>query len=249
MKYRALVLVAALLGVVGPVLAQEPTKTPSALPQLSNGVFRDQVDKISATKRLPVYGLSIVETTDGKVFLVSDNGRFAVIGGRWIDLWEGRNITGISDSGSLDKLNFGRMGINVDEFSPFIIGNGPKAILAFVDPVCDECRAMVRQMVEYGKEYTFKVVVLPLRGQPSGVAARRLQCSPDRKMAMDAFLSGSYTSLPEPAPTCDVNPIQKAMIAATVLGIRSTPLLILPDFTTVNTNGHELNLNKVLKHK
>lgn len=191
----------------GPAYSQSSVRPPAMnIPPLGEGVLRDQVDKIKGVKRLPVNGLSIVETTDGSVFLLSDNGRFAVIGGRWVDVWEGKNISGIADSVSLDKINFARMGINVDEFSPYVIGSGPKNVLVFVDPAMDETRAVVRQMAPLGKQYTFKVVLLPLNGGPAGAAARRLQCSPDRGLSLNALINGGLESLPVPKPDCDVSP-------------------------------------------
>ena len=216
------------------------------LPNLNNGALKDQVQKIKATKHLPVQGLSIVETTDGKTFLVSDNGRFAVIGGRWIDLFEGKTITGIADSGTLDKLNLGRMGINVEEFFSYTIGDGEKVVTVFVDPACDECRSLVSQMQSLGRRFTFRVVILPLSGGPSGSAARRMSCSPDRALALQAFLTNSYSTLPADSPNCDVTPVQKAMVTAMVLGIRSTPYFIFPDYVTASVKGRGLKLSEIV---
>jgi thiol:disulfide interchange protein DsbC len=211
--------------------------------------IRNQIDKIKATKRLPIYGMNMIETTDGKVVLVSDNGRFAVIGGRWVDVWEGSTITNIADSATLDKVNLGRMGLNVDEFDPFVIGNGSKIINVFVDPMSEESRAVVRQMAALGKEYTFKVILLPLKGQQSGQAARRLICSPDKKLALDAFMNGVYSSIPEPTNSCNVIAVQKAMITSQVLSITNTPYIILPNNYTVTVNSTQVNLSEILARK
>jgi len=247
MLRRLLSSAAVALSLVGSAVAQVPASRAATIPPLGDGVLRDQADKVKATKRLPVYGLSIVETVDGMVFLISDNGRFAVIGGRWVDLWEGKNISGIADSGSLDKINFGRMGINVDEFSPFVVGSGPKSVIAFVDPTMDQSRPVLRQMESLGKQFTFKVVLLPLHGGSSGAAARRIHCAPNRSLAMAALLNGALDSLPAPKPDCDVSPVQKSMIAATVLGIRTLPFFILPDFTTASVRGTDVALVDVLR--
>lgn len=226
-------------------------QTPDAagLPKIANSPLFDTVDKIKATKRLPVNGLSIVETTDGKTVLISDNGRFAVMGGRWMDLWEGKTVTGVADSNSLDKINFARMGINIDEFSPFVIGTGKQNILVFVDPTCSACRKMVREMSSLGNDYTFKVVILPLTGSDSGAAARKMQCAPERKLALDAFINNTFASLPDSATSCDVSPIQKALISATILGIRRTPFIILPDFTALTEIGEKTTLAQILAKK
>jgi len=189
-------------------------------------------DQIKATKRLPVQGMSIIETVDGKTFVVSDNGRVAIIGGRIIDLFENREIKGISDTESLDHINLKRMGIKGVELATFTIGNGPIEAVVFVDPMCEPCRLLIGEMPKFAKQYTFQVVVYPLRGGPSGVAARALACAPDRALALTAFTSGRLESLPPPPRSCDVSNVQKAMITGTVLGIRNLPFLILPEGKT-----------------
>jgi hypothetical protein len=219
------------------------------LPPLGQGNQIDKLDKLKAVKRLPVTGLSIVETIDGQVYLVSDNGRVGIIGGRWMDMWEGREFTNIADATTLDKINFGRMGISLDDFSPYVIGTGSKIVTAFIDPLCDECRALVKQMPSLGKEYMFNVILLPLRGQASGIAARRMHCSPDKKLALTAFLNNSMTTLPESPKDCDVAALQKVMIAATILGIRVSPFFILPDFTTVAAPGRDRKLTDLIARK
>lgn len=226
---------------------QIPLPPGARLPDLSNTVMRDQVDRLKAVKKLPVHGLTMIETEDGKVFLLSDNGRLAIIGGRWVDLYEGKNIGSIDDAASLDKLNLSRMGIKVEDFAPWTIGSGPKRVTAFIDPLCDECRALVKQMPAMGGQYTFQVVLLPLSGGPSGLAARRMLCSPDKQLALDAMLNNAFESLPKDSPDCDVTPAQKALIAASVLGIRSVPYFIHPDFTVSTVNkGASKSLAQVL---
>ncbi len=203
-------------------------------------------DQIKATKKLPVQGMSIIETVDGKTFVVSDNGRVAIIGGRIIDLFENREIKGISDTESLDHINFRRMGIKASELSTFTVGNGPTEVVVFVDPMCEPCRLLVADMPKYTKQYTFQVVVYPLRGGPSGVAARALACAPDKGLALSAFATGKLETLPPPKRDCDVAHVQKAMITGSVLGIRNLPFLILPDGKTYA--GASIRLSETLAH-
>ncbi len=246
MKFVLSSLAIALFTTLSPAFAQDPVL--SGIPKLGQGPLRDEIGKVKGVKKLPVQGLSIIETTDGKVVLVSDNGRFAVVGGRWVDLFENKVITSIEDSSSLDKLNFARMGINVDDFEPITIGRGKKQVIAFMDPLCDQCRTMVRQMQSMEAEYTFKVVVLPFLSKTSAEVTTHFHCAIDRKLAFDAFLSNSYSGLPKPEK-CDVSPIQKGLIAVRILGIKSVPFLILPDSTTASSIPKEMKLSQVLSQK
>lgn len=185
-------------------------------------------DQIKATKRLPVQGMSIIETTDGKVFVASDNGRIAIIGGRIIDLYESRQINGIADAESLDKINLRRMGVRPAELATFVIGTGPEQVTVFVDPVCEPCRRLVADMQSFARTHTFYVVLYPANGQ-AGQVARRITCSPDKALSLQAFIAGSYATLPEAARDCDVSLVQKGMITASVLGVRSVPFMIFSD--------------------
>lgn len=200
--------------------------------------------QMKQVKRLPVNGLSIVELTDGRSFVVSDNGRLAVIG-RILDLWEGTTITNIQESASLDKINLARMGIKPQDLTKFSIGNGPKQVFAFVDPLCEPCRKIVSDMNSYAKTHTFHIIIAPFSGSQAGLAARQLHCSPDKKLAIQALISGSMVSLPEAPRDCDVESVQKAMITSMVLGIKVSPFLILPDNTTVS--GQNVQLSQALK--
>lgn len=216
------------------VLAQQLLPPSSVIPKLGDTLLRDAVDQVKAVKRIPVNFFTMIETNDGKVFLVSDNGRLAILGGRWIDLWEGQNITNIADSASLDKVNFARMGIDLQEFSPFVVGHGPQSIAIFVDPTDDHARQLVRSLKPYYPKYTFNIILAPLNGEVAGTSARRMHCSPDKALALDAFLNNAIRTLPVELPTCDPTPVQKAMLTALIMGFRQSPFVILPDKTTLS---------------
>lgn len=237
-----------LLGISGLVSAAPATEK-NELPPLAQQSLQGTINNIRATKKLPVYGLSIVETTDGKVALVSDNGRLAIIGGRWVDLWAGKAFTDIEQSGSLDKIDLKRMGIDINEFAPFRIGSGPKKISVFVDPLCDECRALTKQMAGFGKDYTFNVVLLPFKTAESGIAARRLHCAPDKALALTAFMQNALDSVPAETGNCDVSAVQKAMVTAVVLSIRTAPFFVLEDFTPVALSSRGVKLADILSRR
>ena len=235
--------------------AQQPAVSkPTASPfqaqagKLGDALSRDLgvgADQIKQSKRLPAQGLSLIETTDGKTFIVSDNGRLAIIGGRVIDLWQAREIRSIADSESLDRINLRRMGIKPSDLSRLSVGTGPERVTVFVDPICEPCRLLLADMERFKSTHTFDVVVYPVQGGASGAASRRIQCTADTSLALKAMASGSYTSLPEPAKDCDVNPVQKALITGAVLGIRSVPFLIFQDGRSAYGSG--LNLASALQ--
>lgn len=251
----AKIAIAFLTSLSASVMAQQVSRTtaPPAAAQppaanlgdaLSRGIGVG-ADQIKQSKRLPVQGMSLIETTDGKTFVVSDNGRLAIIGGRVIDLWKAREIRSIADSESLDRIDLQRMGIKASDLTRLSVGTGPERVTVFVDPICDPCRQLISDMERFTSTHTFDIVVYPVQGGPSGAASRRIHCSSSPSLALKAMAAGSYTSLPEPAKDCDVNPVQKALITGAVLGIRSVPFLIFKDGTSAY--GSSLSLASSLK--
>ena len=247
--------VALLIAVISsskPALAQNlaPVSRPASAPvstklqEILSKLPSSASDPITATKRLPVQGLSIVETSSGKSFLVSDNGRLAIVGGRIIDLFENREIHGISDAASLDKIDLARLGIKPSELATFTIGTGDQEAVLFIDPLCDKCRTLISEVTAFSKNYTFHILLYPLRGGRSGVVSRAITCSPNKQLALQALITGHFETLPAPSSSCDVSAVQKAIVTGAALHVNRTPFLILPNGKT--HSGDALRLSEAL---
>lgn len=207
--------------------------------------MKDQIQNLKAAKRLPVRGLIILETKDGKTFLVSEDGRLAIIGGRWVDLWEKKQISSVDDAASLDRINFQKLGINPDEITTLKLGNGPRHIVVFADPVDKGTKGLVSQMSGLFSQFTFKVILVPSKAPESKLAISKLACSPDRASASSAFLAGSYQSLPAPTPACDYTTVHRGISTAVAIRIPGLPLVVRDDGLT--TFGPSISLASSLK--
>lgn len=237
-----------------PLAGNEPAPAASApltLEQqmgLSKGFLnsmKDQLQNMKAAKRLPVRGLILLEMKDGKTVLVSEDGRLAIMGGKWIDLWEKKQITSVEDAASLDRIDFARLGIDPNEITSLVIGRGSSKVVVFADPTDKDTKGLVSQMTPLLNDYTFRIVLVPRKTGPSNEAIAKLVCAPDRSAAVAAFISGVYQSLPAPSANCDYIPVRKGMTTAIALRIPGLPLVVRQDGVTAH--GPSISLASSLK--
>lgn len=118
---------------------------------------------------------------------------------------------------------------NTIEFAPAEVKH---TITVFTDIDCGYCRMLHRQMGDYNaRGIAVRYVFFPRSG-PDTDSFRKAQavwCSADRRSALtQAKNSGSISG-----PTDCSNPIQREFDLAMKLGIRGTPLIVLPDGETI----------------
>lgn len=207
--------------------------------------MKEQMQNLKAAKRLPVRGLILIETNDGKTFLVSEDGRLAIIGGKWIDLWEKKQISSVQDAASLDRIDFKKLGLDPAEITSFTLGRGSRKVVVFADPIDKETKGLVSQMTPLMGEFSFQIVLVPRKSGESNAAIAKLACSPDKTAAVAAFTAGSYQSLPSPGPACDYRTVQKGMTTAVALRIPGLPLVVRDDGRTAH--GSAISLASTLK--
>jgi len=196
---------------------------------------KDFMRSVDEVKRLPVTGLSMVKAGD-KTFLITDNGHFVVAGHfKLIDLWQGKVIGSMSDTKGIDKIDLRKIGLNPDELSTFSIGSGKKEVTLFIDPQCNYCHDLIAQLEPLGKEYTFKLVLIPVLGKESAEISKKLICNKDKEQSLKALIAQDYSKLPElvrQEGSCDLKPLQKAVVATKLLDIQGVPFLFLPSKNT-----------------
>lgn len=196
---------------------------------------KDVMRSVDEVKRLPVTGLSMVKAGD-KTFLITDNGHFVVAGNfKLVDMWQGKVLGSISDMKGIDKVDLRKIGLNPDELSTFTIGTGKKEVTIFVDPQCNYCHELIAQLESLGKEYAFKLVLIPVLGKESAEISKKLMCNKDKAQSLKALIAKDYSKLPElerKEGSCDLKPLQKAVVATKLLDIQGVPFLFLPSKNT-----------------
>ncbi len=196
---------------------------------------KDVMRSVDEVKRLPVTGISMVKAGD-KTFLITDNGHFVVAGNfKLVDMWQGKVLGSISDMKGIDKVDLRKIGLNPDELSTFTIGHGKKEVTIFVDPQCNYCHDLIVQLEPLGNEYIFKLVLIPVLGKESAEISKKLICNKDKGESLKALIAKDYEKLPaliRKEGTCDLKPLQKAVVATKLLDIQGVPFIFLPSKNT-----------------
>lgn len=196
---------------------------------------KDIMRSVDEVKRLPVTGLSMIKAGD-KMFLITDNGHLVVAGNfKLIDMWQGKVITSVADTKDIDKVDLRKIGLNPEELSVFSIGNGKKEVTIFVDPQCDYCHDLIGQLEPLAKDYTFRLVLIPVLGKESAEISKKLICHKDKEQSLKALIAKDYSKLPavvRQEGACDLKPLQKAVVATKLLDIKGVPFIFLPSHNT-----------------
>lgn len=194
---------------------------------------------IDGMQDLPITGLKMVKTGDQIVFM-SSNGRFALYGGKLLDVWTQQEIKELADIDRIAKrIDLSRMKLNIDDLGPVTVGHGKDAVLVFIDPRCPYCAKVIKDLQTLQDRYTFKLVMLPLLSEASQTIVVQLACQlasgdkNSRDNVRERLLKQDYTGLPSDNPAhCNKEPLQKAIVTAKLFGLPGVPFLIAPDGRT-----------------
>jgi thiol:disulfide interchange protein DsbC len=197
---------------------------------------------MQASVQLPGTGVQMLELED-RVAYIAGNGRYVFTGAAW-DLWHGEQLESVAQATALgERIDPSRLVLDPDELGALrfnaeavadadadaddAAGQGEAATWVFVDPRCADCVALLHTLER--ADIPANVVLLPVDGEKSAHAARRILCAPSDAAARAALLEQTADALPEPAADCDTQPLVRALVTARLLGIASVPTLIAPD--------------------
>ena len=217
----------ALLFLLATPLAQAQPSTPLA--PLQRGPEAQALRQIEATRPLPGASFSAVKVTGRQdLYFLSGDGRILIKGSAY-DLWSGRSLTTLADveraATRIDLKGFATIWPQLD---PLTLGEGPGTVVAFVSPGCPLCRSLIDQALELTDRYRFLLLPIPAGGD-SAALVRGLACAKDRKAAEAAWLRHSFTAATAQKPVCDLEPVQRRVITAQLLGIKAVPWIVRPD--------------------
>ena len=195
--------------------------------------------KIDGMQDLPITGLKMIKTGD-KVVFMSSNGRFALYGGKLLDVWTQQEIKDLPDIDRIaNRIDLSRMKLKIDDLGPITVGHGKDTVLIFIDPRCPYCGKVMKDLQALQDRYTFKLVMVPLLGQESQNVVVQLACqqaSGDKKVqetVRQRLLKQDYAGLPTDNPAqCNKEPLQKAIVTAKLFALPGVPYLIAPDGRT-----------------
>lgn len=185
---------------------------------------------ISQITVLPVTGVSMVETSDGKMVLMSSNGRFVFDG--VFDTWNDKNIETTSDVKKFaQRINIDHIKLQLDDLHHYKYGSGDKRVTVFIDPKCGYCKRMIDSMANLTEEYTFNIFPVGLLGKESQKILNNLSCSTPEE-GLNAIISHNYNDLKSHDKNCNPQKSMKTLATARVFGVNAVPFSISSNHIT-----------------
>ena len=187
---------------------------------------------------LPTSGLKAVQLGDGRMLLLTVEGRY-VVAGRIYDTRLGREVDGFADlRRSIDTVGAELIDrLDVDAMAPIRLGTGAHRLLVFVDPLCPACHRLLGELRAFTADLTVLLLPVPADDR-SGDLVARLHCAGDPDLAARALFEAVD---PEDAwqrihrlaqledAACDRAPLVNRLAAAHLLDVRQVPFLIAAD--------------------
>lgn len=185
-------------------------------------------------------------STLNKPIFLSRNGRYAVVGTIY-DLWD-------KDQRSLDSIEAIRKSLSVvpidqlafkpEELRPLTIGTETgKDVYVFLDPLCDKCQPLVKQIEALSSKYKFQIFTVPTSGQDSGAAVVKISCTSAPSAAFEALKTRNFNLIPQ-VPKCDRIAINKRLVVWELMSFRQHPVVIRKD--GLAAEGPDINLKTFL---
>lgn len=218
--FRTLRLLAAfLLVLLAPVAAADEAQIRKALEPKLGGA------RIEGVQPSPVPGLFEVRfrSQEGMQVLYVDATGTYVIQGKIFDVRTDRDLT----DERLRKLNAIRFeALPLDLAVKIKRGNGTRVMAMFSDPYCPACRQFEREIAKV-ENLTVYVFMYPVIRPANKDHSKAVWCSADRAKAWLELAAGPRPKVPEAAPGCPNNPVEKTLELGRGLGVNSTPTIFL----------------------
>lgn len=179
---------------------------------------------------IPTNGIIALEM-DGKINLLSSNGRF-VFSGTIHDTWAKKTLSTMDEIKKYASIiPLKELKLDVADLRPAVWGDGPKKVIIFTDPNCAFCASTLKELSMLDpRQYTVSVLSLGALGQESQKRNIELYCASDRYRADREIIShGKPTQKFDQVKNCDMQALARRNITAQVLGVSMVPFVIRDD--------------------
>ncbi|MAD39223.1 MAG: disulfide isomerase [Tistrella sp.] len=186
---------------------------------------------VKRIEKLPIDALMLVEDAQGRITFQTPSGRF-IIRGQLYDTWGGYLVDS-PDAARRSMTTLPMDRVPMAQLGAITVGAGTDQVVVFVDPLCPHCHrlmAAIDQLVQSSAtRWRFDILVLPVLGRDSEIAARQIECAADVDAARTALITGTSPAALQQKPTCDLQHMSNRLITAQLIGIKGVPLIIAPD--------------------
>ena len=174
------------------------------------------------------------EMPDGRLVLISSNGRF-IVPGPITDMWTGEHITTID---ALDRaVNRADLsGVDLEAHGARFYGEeDAPTVVIFVDPACPWCHRLmtaIRARPELLESYRLALIPVAVLGPNSDLMLSSIECrmTPDDADAWFWDLGNRpYPAVDRGTPHCNPDSVASRVSLMQLLEIAGVPFLIAPD--------------------
>lgn len=196
--------------------------------------------KIKAVTDVSPAGFLFVESEQGN-YVMSKNGRIAVVNGEVLDVWTGRKITSTADAVASTRYPaqlLSKVGINIEELGGLRLGSGERVVTIFTPVGSKHTQDLMKRLDAMVGQYRFDVYPLP--GSPSDQAGPvAVTCAETNEQKHQILRSGAKTT-----GSCPPEKAQKIAVVADLIGLKKVPAVIAPN--GVISQGVPANLESFL---
>lgn len=225
MRRARAVLAVLLAGVIGVAGAADENIEDAELESVRDRVLQVVPDiRREDVRRAPAPGL--FEVQHGMAFAYATADGKYLLRGDLIDLESGVVLTELSRRAARAR-SLHKLGETAVAFNP---PDGPirHTIFIYADVDCRYCRALHREVPRLNeKGVAVRYLFYPRKGErsPSFKQAQSVYCASDPRVALDTLFRGK--ALKDARTDCD-NPVAQHLAMALALGVKGTPMVILP---------------------
>ena len=193
-----------------------------------------KVSPINSVVNLPITGVKAIESNDGSMMFLADNGRYAFVG-QIIDVWQQKELTTMKEiQESATTLPVKALGLKPNGLNALQMGKGEQHVSIFVDPQCGWCHKLIEEVQkdeDLLNRFVFDLYVVPALGDQSNVMAKRLFCSSaSNEEKLKAFMSGPEALMNLPVKEkCQPDGYDQTLVIAQMLGVQGVPYVIASD--------------------
>lgn len=112
---------------------------------------------------LPMDGLTVVETKNGKTLFISKNGRYT-FEGKLRNVYTQKEIKSLKDAEDERYFKIQDLDLSDSDIAPIPFGNPDLPLQAriFIDPYCKTCSALLDKLKELKKEIRVEILITPV---------------------------------------------------------------------------------------
>lgn len=215
---------AAALGAAGLAQAGDNSVPGQTLERLLGG------HEIGERHELPTAGGITAIEVDGKLYVLSANGRY-LFDGTLRDLWHnGRVIGSMADVKRYAlRLDLDALGIDFSRLVSVDLGGSGKQVTVFIAPGCPSCKQALDTLAKMPQRYTVRVVIVP---RPGGVAAvHQVDCTKNPERRRELAITLPPPKAGEGAPVCEGSQarLTSTLLTAQLIGVDRVPFIVAPD--------------------